>query len=71
MYKINSIFLFCACSLLPKETLKQKKRVAEGYSDGATGHFLRPGRGRHSHFFVRHANFKNVFLAVNINIKEK
>ena len=71
MYKINSIFLFCACSLLPKETLKQKKRVAEGYSDGAKGHFLHAGRGLRSYFFVRHTNFKNFFNKVKTGIKKK
>ena len=57
--------------IITQGNFKAKKRVGEGYSDGATGHFLRPGRGRRSYFFVRHANFKNMFLAVNIDIREK
>ena len=66
------LFLFSLCVHGHQRKLLTKgKRVAEGYPDGATGHFLRPGRGRHSYFFVRHANFKNIFLAVNIDIKEK
>ena len=45
--------------------------MAEGYPDGATGHFLRPGRGCCSYFFVRHANFETDFNRIKINIKKK
>ena len=71
MYEINSFSFFPVCSWSPKETFNQKERVAEGYPDGATGHFSRPGRGRCSYFFVRHANFETDFNRVKINIKKK
>ena len=45
--------------------------VAKGYPDGAKGHFLHAGRGLRSYFFVRHANFKNIFNRVKTGIKKK
>ena len=68
---MDFFLLWYTCSGSPKETLKQKKMVAKGYPDGAIGHFLHPGRGLHSYFFVRHTNFKNFFNKVKTGIKRK
>ena len=66
------LFLFSLCVHgHQRKLLTKRKRVAEGYPDGATGHFSRPGRGRCSYFFVRHANFETDFNRVKINIKKK
>ena len=69
---MDFFLLWYMCSGSPKETLKQKKKmVAEGYPDGAKGHFLHAGRGLRSYFFVRHTNFKNFFNKVKTGIKRK
>ena len=71
MYKIDSFFLLHACSGSSKETFKQKKRVAEGYLDSATEHFLPPCHNQPSLYLSKHANFKNPSHREDIHIKKK